>query len=79
MEWLIDQGVRQVVSGIVKWRSWQKISAGLIQLIYPIPGFIAGLRYPAALKGYDCEKMEPTLQTEERCKQQLPTIVNPRP
>ncbi|MEM8859974.1 MAG: glycosyltransferase family A protein [Chloroflexota bacterium] len=47
IEWLLDQGVRQVLSGIIKWRSWQKISAGLIQLIYPFPGFIVGLSYPS--------------------------------
>ncbi|MFK7803986.1 MAG: glycosyltransferase family 2 protein [Anaerolineae bacterium] len=46
-EWIFDQGIRQVLSGIIKWRSWQKISAGLIQIFYPIPGFFAGLQYPA--------------------------------
>lgn len=47
LEWLVDQGVRQVLSGIFKWRSWQKILAGLIQIIYPFRGFIVGLMYPA--------------------------------
>ena len=50
VEWILDQGVRQVLSGIIKWRSWQKISAGLIQIFYPLPGFIAGLQYPHRLK-----------------------------
>lgn len=50
IEWVLDQGVRQVMSGILKWRSWQKISAGLIQIFYPLPGFIAGLRYPHRLQ-----------------------------
>ncbi|MFT5196601.1 MAG: glycosyltransferase involved in cell wall biosynthesis [Cellvibrionaceae bacterium] len=45
-EWMVDQGVRQVISGILKWRSWQKISAGLIQIFYPIPGFFEGLKHP---------------------------------
>lgn len=46
IEWILDQGVRQVISGILKWRSWQKISAGLIQMFYPIPGFFEGLKHP---------------------------------
>ena len=45
-EWVLGQGVRQVISGLFKWRSWQKISAGLIQILYPIPGFLAGLKHP---------------------------------
>ena len=52
-EWLLDQGVRQVLSGILKWRSWQKISAGLIQIIYPFPGFIVGLTYPSRESLFD--------------------------
>ena len=46
VEWILDQGVRQVISGLFKWRSWQKITAGLIQIFYPIPGFLAGLKHP---------------------------------
>ncbi len=45
-DWLLDQGVRQVLSGILKWQSWQKVQVGLLQLIYPWVGLIQGLRYP---------------------------------
>lgn len=47
IEWQLDQGARQVLSGIIKWRSWQKIWAGLIQMAYPIYGFCVALMYPA--------------------------------
>jgi glycosyltransferase involved in cell wall biosynthesis len=46
VEWLLDQGVRQIISGILKWRSWQKIQVGWYQLIYPWVGVVQGLRYP---------------------------------
>lgn len=46
VEWLAGQGVRQVVSGVLKWRSGQKIQVGLLQLIYPWVGLIQGWRYP---------------------------------
>ncbi|MEM9774529.1 MAG: glycosyltransferase family 2 protein [Chloroflexota bacterium] len=55
IEWLLDQGARQVLSGIFKWRSWQKISAGLIQVIYPFPGFVMGLRYPSRQSSFSDE------------------------
>ncbi len=44
-EWLLDQGVRQVLSGIFKWQSWQKVQVGLLQIIYPWMGLVRGLRY----------------------------------
>lgn len=44
-DWLLDQGVRQVLSGIIKWQSWQKVQVGLLQLIYPWVGLVQGLRY----------------------------------
>jgi len=45
-EWLADQGVRQVASGLFKWRSGQKVQAGLLQLAYPWVGLVQGWRYP---------------------------------
>jgi GT2 family glycosyltransferase len=45
VEWLLDQGARQVASGILKWRSRQKIEVGLLQLIYPWVGLLHSLRY----------------------------------
>jgi ubiquinone/menaquinone biosynthesis C-methylase UbiE/GT2 family glycosyltransferase len=46
VEWLLDQGARQVASGILKWRSRQKIEVGLLQMIYPWVGLLHSLRYP---------------------------------
>jgi GT2 family glycosyltransferase len=46
LEWLIGQGLRQVLSGAVKWRSWQKVMIGLLQLIYPWVGLFRSLRSP---------------------------------
>ncbi|MGB0385078.1 MAG: glycosyltransferase family 2 protein [Ardenticatenaceae bacterium] len=46
IEWFLDQGVRQVLSGILKWRSSQKIHVGLLQLTYPWVGIAHSLRYP---------------------------------
>jgi glycosyltransferase involved in cell wall biosynthesis len=45
-EWFLEQGIRQILSGIIKWRSWQKINIGILHLIYPWVGIIKGLRYP---------------------------------
>ena len=45
VEWFYDQGIRQVLSGIIKWRSPQKIEVGLLQLIYPWVRMIKSLRY----------------------------------
>ena len=45
-EWLLDQGVRQILSGALKWRSPQKMQAGIIQLIYPWAGLIDSARAP---------------------------------
>lgn len=44
--WSVDQGLRPVLSGIFKWRSWQKIKVGLSQLVYPWVGFVKGMFYP---------------------------------
>jgi GT2 family glycosyltransferase len=46
LEWLLDQGLRQIVSGVLKWRSWPKIQAGLLQLVYPWVGLVQSWRYP---------------------------------
>jgi GT2 family glycosyltransferase len=50
LQWLIDQGARQVASGILKWHSWQKIEVGLLQMIYPWVGLFHSLRYPVDRK-----------------------------
>ncbi|HXU82135.1 MAG TPA: glycosyltransferase [Polyangia bacterium] len=50
IEWLLDQGARQVLSGILKWRSRQKIEVGLLQMIYPWVGLWHSLRYPVDRK-----------------------------
>jgi GT2 family glycosyltransferase len=44
LEWLLDQGVRQVLSGLIKWRSWQKVTIGVLQLVYPWVGVAQSLR-----------------------------------
>ncbi|MDJ0753458.1 MAG: glycosyltransferase family A protein [Ardenticatenaceae bacterium] len=46
MEWVLDQGVRQMISGAVKWRSWHKFRVGTFQVIYPWLGFYRGLNHP---------------------------------
>jgi GT2 family glycosyltransferase len=46
LEWLLDQGLRQVASGVLKWQNWQKIHVGLLQLVYPWVGMVQGWRYP---------------------------------
>ncbi|NUM43495.1 MAG: glycosyltransferase [Anaerolineales bacterium] len=50
-EWLLDQGVRQVFSGLLKWRSWQKMYVGWLQMVYPWFGLIAGFRYRVDRQG----------------------------
>jgi GT2 family glycosyltransferase len=44
LEWVADQGVRQAASGLLKWRSWQKIQVGLFQIAYPWVGLARGAR-----------------------------------
>jgi GT2 family glycosyltransferase len=46
LEWLLDQGLRQVLSGVLKWQSRQKVEIGLLQLTYPWVGLFHSLRYP---------------------------------
>ena len=43
---MLDQGVRQILSGLLKWHDRQKIEIGLLQLIYPWLGLVQGVRYP---------------------------------
>lgn len=45
-EWLLDQGVRQIFSGIFKWHSYQKVAVGFQQMITPWIGLAHGMRYP---------------------------------
>ncbi len=45
-EWFADQGFRQILSGLLKWQSWQKVQVGWLQLIYPWVGVARSLRYP---------------------------------
>lgn len=52
VEWLADQGIRQVMSGLLKWRSRQKVIVGLLQLVYPWVGIAMSTRY-----GVDRERM----------------------
>jgi glycosyltransferase involved in cell wall biosynthesis len=49
--WFIQLGIRQMLSGIFKWHSWQKTYIGFFQLIYPWIGFFRGFKY-----GVDSEK-----------------------
>jgi GT2 family glycosyltransferase len=46
VEWILDQGARQVLSGLLKWRSRQKVEVGMLQMIYPWVGLFHSLRYP---------------------------------
>jgi GT2 family glycosyltransferase len=46
LEWILDQGVRQVLSGLVKWRSRQKIQVGLLQIVYPWVGLLQSRHAP---------------------------------
>ncbi|RRR65548.1 MAG: glycosyltransferase [Candidatus Viridilinea halotolerans] len=45
-EWLLSQGVRQILAGVIKWRSWQKTAIGLQQLVMPWYGMWLGWRVP---------------------------------
>jgi GT2 family glycosyltransferase len=45
-EWIVDQGLRQVLSGIVKHRSRIKIEAGLNEIYYSLVGFVRGWKHP---------------------------------
>ncbi|ACL24951.1 glycosyltransferase family 2 protein [Chloroflexus aggregans] len=45
-EWLLSQGLRQIVSGIIKWRRRDKVLLGLDQLYYPFVGLRKSWQYP---------------------------------
>jgi GT2 family glycosyltransferase len=45
LEWVADQGLRQVASGLIKWRNRQKIQVGLLQIAYPWMGLAQGARW----------------------------------
>jgi GT2 family glycosyltransferase len=45
-EWVVDQGLRQVLSGVFKRHSKGKIKVGLAQMYYPFVGFLRGLQQP---------------------------------
>jgi glycosyltransferase involved in cell wall biosynthesis len=44
-EWIISQGIRAMLSGIIKWRSWHKFYIGFNQVIYPFVGLFMGFQY----------------------------------
>ncbi len=46
IEWIFDQGVRKILSGLLKWRSLQKIRIGFNHIIYPWVGLVKSLGYP---------------------------------
>ncbi|PDW03165.1 glycosyltransferase family 2 protein [Candidatus Viridilinea mediisalina] len=46
IEWVLNQGLRQVLSGLIKWRSWQKTAIGLQQFVMPLYGLVRSLRVP---------------------------------
>ncbi len=45
-EWVVDQGVRQMLSGLLKWHSRQKFEIGWLQVVYPWVGLWRSLKYP---------------------------------
>lgn len=45
-EWMLSQGLRQALSGAVKWRSHRKLALGLKQLFYPWMGLWMSWGYP---------------------------------
>lgn len=44
--WIVQLGIRQILSGIFKWQSWEKTIIGFSQIIYPCIGFLKGFRHP---------------------------------
>lgn len=45
LDWMWQQGLKQVFSGILKWRSLHKVKAGLLQLTYPWVGLWQSRKY----------------------------------
>lgn len=52
INWMVQQGFRQILSGIFKWQSWKKTYAGIIQLVYPWVGLWQSQQY--AIDSQDC-------------------------
>lgn len=46
LEWMLSQGLRQALSGLFKTHRVQKFRIGMMQLIYPLQGFLIAARYP---------------------------------
>ena len=44
-EWMFDQGIRQLASGLIKWHSHHKMMAGLLQLAFPWVGLYMGFKH----------------------------------
>jgi GT2 family glycosyltransferase len=45
LEWMWSQGLRQMVSGALRWHSWEKLYVGWMQAVYPFVGLKMGSRY----------------------------------
>jgi glycosyltransferase involved in cell wall biosynthesis len=44
-DWMVQQGLRQIASGVFRWHSRRKTQAGFVQLFYPWVGLTRGLNY----------------------------------
>jgi glycosyltransferase involved in cell wall biosynthesis len=69
-DWLLQMGIRQILSGLIKWRSWQKIYVGIMQLIYPWIGLWQSRQY--AIDPHYCVYIRKKGKT-----QKVPTIEPP--
>lgn len=45
VDWLFHAGLRPIVSGVIRWRSWQKVTVGLLQLVFTWKGLASGLQF----------------------------------
>lgn len=57
LEWIWSQGFRQMASGLLRWRSWQKMAVGWSQVVYPFVGLRMGLRY--RISDHHCVYLSP--------------------
>lgn len=55
LEWQLSQGLRQILSGLIKWRRWEKVRIGAMQFAYPWLGFARGFRHNC-----DCKQIRYT-------------------
>lgn len=46
IDWIFSAGIRQIISGLIKYRSWKKIEVGLGHLIIPWIGMIKSIGFP---------------------------------